>query len=134
MMTHYRRISKTALNAFRTSLTHAGVRPSEYDALGYVGAVKVGVETNGWCVIEVVGEDSDDLPGKHISDSFGGLKGAARSAVHRAKVRKDINGQVEEIIPENEIPEDMIRLPEEGEQVEEGDAVLAVGINPHRFI
>ena len=134
MMTHYRRISKTALNQFQNSFTHDGVKPSEYRALASFGAVKVGIETNGWCVIEVNGEDPDDLPGKHISDSFGGLKGAAKAAVHRAKVRKTVNGQVEETIPENEIPEDMIPLPEEGEQVEEGDAVLAMGINPHRFI
>lgn len=134
-MTHYRRISKTALNGLRTSLTEEGVKPSEYTALASFSAVKVGVETNGWCIIQVMGEDSDDLPGKHISSTFGGLKGAAKSAVHRAKVRKTVDGETRvHTIPENEVTEDYIPLPLEGEQVEEGDAVLAVGINPHRFI
>ena len=134
-MTHYRRISKTALSGLRTSLTVDGVKPSEYTALASFNAVKVGIETNGWCIIQVMGEDHDDLPGKHISSTFGGLKGAAKKAVHRAKVRKTIDGETREFnIPENEVPGDFIPLPLEGEQVEEGDAVLAVGINPHRFI
>lgn len=133
-MTHYRRISKTALNALRTSLTGDGAKPSEYQALSSVSAVKVGVETGGYGILEVVGEDREDLPGKLCSKTFGGLKNAARQAVHRAKVRKDVNGQKEYTIPENEVTEDFIPLPAEGEQVEEGDAVLAEGINPHRFI
>ena len=133
-MTHYRRISKTALSTLRTSLSVDGVKPSEYTALASVSAVKVGVETGGYVILEVVGEDREGLPGKLCSKTFGGLKNAARQAVHRAKVRKDINGDEEFTIPENEVTEDYIPLPIEGEQVEEGDAVLQVGINPHRFI
>lgn len=121
MKTHYRRISKTALAKIRN--------------LGESGAVLVGEESAGWRLLHVNGEDSDDLPGKFVSASFGGLKGLARQAVHRAKVRETIDGETRiRIIPENKVTEDFIPLPEEGEQVEEGDAVLAVGINPHRFI
>ena len=135
MKTHYRRISKTALGAFRTSLTHDGVKLSEYTALGFVGAVKVGVETGGYIILEVVGEDKEGLPGKLTSKTFEGLKNAARLAVHHARVRVTTeDGEKEEVIPENEIPKDMSPLSLEGEQVEEGDAVLAMGINPHRFL
>lgn len=121
MKTHYRRISKTAL--------------AKVESLGEFGAVRVGKENGGWVLLHVNGQDSDDLPGKFTADSFGGLKGLARKAVSRAKVRETVDGETRiRIIPENKVPEDFLPLPEEGEQVEEGDAVLAVGINPHRFI
>ena len=140
MKTHYRRISKTAISNFQTSLTTDGRKPGEYEALGSIGAVTVGIETAGWKIIEVCGPDSDDLPGNHVSDSFGGLKGAARKAVHRAKIRETVDdGEGNDVVrvrhvPENKIPDGVAELPAEGPQVEEGDAVLAVGINPHRFI
>ena len=121
MKTHYRRLSKTALG--------------KINDLGNCGAVTVGVETGGWVMLHVCGEDSDDLPGKFTADKFGGLTGAARRAVHRAKVRETVGGETRiRHIPENKVTDDYLPLPEVGEQVEEGDAVLAVGINPHRFI
>jgi hypothetical protein len=140
MMTHYRRISKTALNVFRTSLIHDGVKPSEYDALGFSGAVKVGTETGGYIILEVMGEDREGLPGKLVSKTFGDLSGAARSAVHRTKIKmrsQDEEGNDvdrEELIPANMLPEGIYPLPIEGPQTEETDCVLAEGINPHRFI
>ncbi len=126
MKTHYRRISKTALG--------------KVASLGDISAVKVGKETNGWAILEVVGKDRDGLPGSLISESFGGLKGAARSAVHRSRIRKTILDEednpveVTETIPANKVPGTCAALPEHGPQMAEGDAVLQEGINPHRFI
>ena len=124
MKTHYRRISKTALAIFLKE-----------ESLGDIGAVKVGVELGGYIILHVSGENRLGLPGKLTSDTFGGLKDAARAAVHRARVRKTIEEkELEFLIPENEITEDLAALPVDRIQAAEGDAVLAVGINPHRFI
>lgn len=140
MRSHYRRISKTALSGFRSSLAVDGVKPSEMDALKTIQAVKVGVETGGWFIIEVFGEDSDALPGKLVSDTFGGLSGAAREAVHCAKIKvrtQDDEGNdvdIERVVPKNALPEGIAPLPAEGPQEAETDCVLMEGINPHRFI
>lgn len=121
MKTHYRRISKTAL--------------AKVDDLGEFGAVNVGVELGGYIILHVSGADLVGLPGKFTSGTFEGLKDAARAAVHRARVRVTVDEKEGEfLIPENEITEDLAALPEDGIQAAEGDAVLAVGINPHRFI
>jgi hypothetical protein len=147
MKTHYRRISKTALSAFRTSLgPEGGSKPDEYAALASVSGVKVGTEASGYVVFQVVGEDSESLPGKLCAETFGGLKNAAREAVHCCRIREAVEDEegnpVVRIrtVAESALPEGLSRFPDwaEGEPTplipEEGDTILAVGLNPHRFI
>jgi len=147
---HYRRISKTALSQFRTKVKdpEATAKPSEEAALGTIGAVVVGTELGGYRILEVVGSDRDGLPGELCAETFQRLTGAARSAVRRAKVRELVEdpetGETVAVLkwlPENAVDEarfGKVPDPEKDEVVakslEDQEAVVEVGHNPHRFI
>lgn len=147
---HYRRISKSALQAFQMSLKDPrGPVPREDVALGSIGAVVVGTELGGYRILEVVGADREGLPGDFCADAFRSLTGAARAAVRRVEIREleddpDNPGQQrmrKKLVPENTVDEKkygVVPDPEKEETVapsaEDEEAIVAVGVNPHRFI
>ena len=120
-MSHYRKITPTDLRGLLSALTENDVAPSEYAALASFQAVRVGKDGNGAFMVEVFGDDADDLPGKFLSADFQGLQGASRKAVHRTRVKEqDEDGKdFEREYPESDVPL--------------GADIVETEINPHAF-